>query len=271
MPAVQVDGVRVWCATGGTEWKKGNPFLLFVHGAGNHHAVWALQARSLAQHGWNVVAPDLPGHGQSDDLPEIGSIDDYVAWLTRLFKALELDGAAVVGHSMGACIALSFATAHPEETTALVLLGAGEAMPVNDRLLDDTLHQPLDAHRFITAFGHGRAAHFGGAEAPGIWLLGSARALLEQCRPAVLHRDFAACNDWSAAGKIDCEALVISGAADRMTPAKGARALARKLDARFELVPDCGHMIMAESPGRVTRILRSFLDPLRESSRRSLE
>ena len=140
-------------------------------------------------------------------------------------------------------------------------------MPVNDKLLDDTLNQPLDAHRFITAFGYGRGAHFGGAEAPGIWLLGSARALLEHCEPAVLHRDFAACNEWSAAGEIDCEALVISGAADRMTPSKSGRALAQRLEARFELVPDCGHMLMAESPGRVTRILRSFLDPLRGETR----
>ena len=45
------------------------PSVLFVHGAANDHMVWALQSRYFAHHGWNVLAPDLPGHGRSAGAP----------------------------------------------------------------------------------------------------------------------------------------------------------------------------------------------------------
>ena len=267
MLELRIDQSRVWCGTGGVEWQDHQPLLLFLHGAGQNHSVWALQARALAQQGWNVAAPDLPGHGQSENDAGLDSISAYAGWLQRLVDSLDVEHLALVGHSMGACIALTFAASQPEKVKALVLIGAGEALPVNRSLLDDTLHTPLRAHRFITAFGHGRGAHFGGAEAPGIWMLGSSLALLEHCEPAILHRDFAACNDWQGgaiAEQIRCPALVLSGAGDRMTPPKAGRALAAKIpQATFELVARSGHMMMSEVPGRVTAALQLFLNPKR--------
>ena len=208
--------------------------------------------------------PDLPGHGQSEDLSSIESVGDYAAWIHRLVDSLSQESYGVVGHSMGACIAVDLAVTAPDRIKVLAALGAGEAIPVNDALLENTLHRPLEAQRFITAFGHGRGAHFGRAETPGLWMLGSAMALLERCSSAVLHRDFAACNEWrggEAAHAIRCPTLVLSGAADRMTPPRTGRSLAARVDgARFELLDDTGHMMMAESPSEVTARLRDFLE-----------
>ena len=264
MILLEIDGRQAACGTGGTTWQDGRPLLVFIHGAGNDHSVWAMQARSLAQCGWNVVAPDLPGHGQSEDLSSIESVCDYAAWVDRLVGNMGQESYGVVGHSMGACIAVELAVTSPDRIKALAALGAGEAMPVNDDLLENTLRRPLKAQRFITAFGHGRGAHFGRAETPGLWMLGSSMALLERCTPAVLHRDFSACNEWrggEAADTIRCPTLVLSGAADRMTPPHTGRALAARVDgARFELLADTGHMMMAESPSEVTARLRGFLE-----------
>ena len=98
-------------------------------------------------------------------------------------------------------------------------------------------------------------------------MLGATMALLDRCAPEVLHRDFAACNEWegseSATG-VNCPTLVVSGTKDRMTPPRAGRALADRIrggngGAAFETVADAGHMLMAEMPGAVTRCLRGFL------------
>ncbi len=271
MAELEIHGRKVYCGAGGAPWRPGQPLALLLHGAGCDHTVWALQARSLAQHGWNVAAPDLPGHGMSDDLDGISTIADYAAW-TADFAAAAAKRAgseelAIVGHSMGACIAVDAAARLNGPANRVVLFGAGETLRVNPGLLADTLKRPLNAHRFIAAFGHGAGAHFGGAESPGLWMLGATMALLDRCAPEVLHRDFAACNEWegseSATG-VNCPTLVVSGTKDRMTPPRAGRALADRIrggngGAAFETVADAGHMLMAEMPGAVTRCLRGFL------------
>ena len=51
--------------TGGKNFDATKPSVIFIHGTANDHSVWTLQARYFAHHGWNVLAPDLPGHGKS--------------------------------------------------------------------------------------------------------------------------------------------------------------------------------------------------------------
>ena len=268
MPELEIRGRQVYCGTGGAVWKPRQPLALLLHGAGCDHTVWALQARSLAQHGWNVAAPDLPGHGASEDLDDMSTIADYAAWTVDFAaEAAARAGSgevAVIGHSMGACIALDAAARPNGPTKRVALLGAGETLRVNPGLLADTLKRPLNAHRFIAAFGHGTGAHFGGAESPGLWMLGATMALLDRCAPKVLHRDFAACNAWEgseSAPSVSCPTLVVAGAKDRMTPPRAGRALADRISggAGFVTVADAGHMLMAEAPGAVTRCLRGFL------------
>ncbi len=278
MPELDVGGRRAYYGTGGAAWRQGQPFVLLIHGAGCDHTVWALQARSLAQHGWNVAAPDLAGHGMSADDDSIVSIADYADWTTAFAEAALAEprsgktGLAIVGHSMGACIAIDVAAGLTERVGRLAIFGAGETLRVHPGLLADTLKRPLAAHRFIAAFGHGAGAHFGGAEAPGLWMLGATLALLDRCPPHVLHRDFAACNEWESAdsaSRVACPALVVSGSKDRMTPPRAGDALASMLNdssgrgnrrsAVFETIPDAGHMLMAEAPNAVTRSLRRFL------------
>ncbi len=68
------------------------------------------------------MAPDRPGQGLSDpiDLPRDRYRETAVAWLDRLLDALDLDAAAVLGHSGGAVWALWYALAHPDRVKQLV-------------------------------------------------------------------------------------------------------------------------------------------------------
>ena len=62
---VVVNGSDTHVATGGKKFDPALPAIVFLHGAGMDHSVWALLARSFAHHGFGVLAPDLPGHGRS--------------------------------------------------------------------------------------------------------------------------------------------------------------------------------------------------------------
>ncbi len=114
------------------------------------------------------------------------------------------------------------------------------------------------------AWGFGRPAHLGGAKAPGTWMLGSGVRLLERAAPGVLAADLAACNAYqgalAAAAKLRCPVLLLSGDADRMTPASGAAALAKKIDdARTLVLPGAGHMMMVEQPDATLNALAEIV------------
>ncbi len=66
---LSVDSKDVFVATGGREFDPALPAVVFLHGAGMDHSVWALLARAFASHGFGVLAPDFPGHGRSAGAP----------------------------------------------------------------------------------------------------------------------------------------------------------------------------------------------------------
>ena len=60
-----VNNKSAYAYTGTRAFNPSQRTAVFIHGAANDHSVWALQSRYFAWHGWNVLAVDVPGHGQS--------------------------------------------------------------------------------------------------------------------------------------------------------------------------------------------------------------
>jgi pimeloyl-ACP methyl ester carboxylesterase len=261
---IRLDGHRVCLAHYGKPFDPARPTVLFVHGAGMDHSVWPLQARHFAYRGWNALAPDLPGHGRSDGaLRE--SIPALADWLWELIKALDVPSVHLVGHSMGALIALDLAARHRRKIGGLALLGAAPKMPVHPALLEAAGATGPLAAELICDWGFGPAGHFGGHKAPGSWMLGQALRLLESSTGPRLQTDLAACNAYQdgpeAAANVRCPTLVIAGAADRMTPARQAAKLVQTIKgAQLVTLPGCGHMMMVEQPDASLDVLIDFLN-----------
>src|SRR3954470_22837504 len=95
---LSVDGHKAFCYTGGKPFDPAKPTVVFIHGVLNDHSVWILQTRYFAHHGFNVLAPDLPGHGRSAGTPP-GSVQDGARFVTGLLQAAGVERAALVGHS----------------------------------------------------------------------------------------------------------------------------------------------------------------------------
>ena len=109
------------------------PPLVFVHGAGGSRLHWPAALRRLA--GRHTLAVDLPSHGQSP-IGENSGIDVYTRGLAEWRTAVPVHRPVLVGHSMGAAIALTAALAEPAALAGLVLVGAGPRLRVNPKLLE---------------------------------------------------------------------------------------------------------------------------------------
>jgi pimeloyl-ACP methyl ester carboxylesterase len=259
---------RLHASTGGLPFDPEKPALVFIHGAGMDHTVWAMQTRYFAHHGYSVLALDLPGHGRSEG-EALASVAELADCAVEALRAAGGETAVFVGHSMGALTALEAVVRHPEAARGLVLAGAAPAMPVHPDMLAAAKANDHAAIDMINAWGHGPSAHLGGNPAPGLWWIGGGNRLLERAKPGVIHTDLAACNDYArgleAAGEVACPVLMILGEDDKMTPVKAGRKLADALTAAPAVAVEilgCGHMMMTEEPRKTMLALRGFLEGL---------
>jgi pimeloyl-ACP methyl ester carboxylesterase len=256
-----VNGSDVFIGTGGRAFDAGLPAMVFLHGAGMDHSVWALLARAFAYHGHSVLAPDLPGHGRSGGAP-LASIAALADWTAALIEAAGIGKARLVGHSMGSLIALETVARHPGKVTAIALISTAAPMRVSDDLLNAAKANDHAAVDMIDLWSHGARATMGGSQMPGVWMLGDGERLLELSGPGVIFADLSACNDYAdalaAAAKVTVPAVVVAGSRDLMTPARGAKAVAAAIpNCRLALLDGAGHMLMSERPDDVLVALRA--------------
>lgn len=100
---------------------QGRPVVL-LHGVGLNAEVWEPQIGSL-RGAYRVIAPDMPGHGHSPCPKETPTLEHYVQSVGALIEALP-EPALVIGHSMGAVIALEVAAQVPSKVCAVAALNA---------------------------------------------------------------------------------------------------------------------------------------------------
>lgn len=261
-----------YCYTGVRLFEPGRPTVVFIHGAGHDHSVWTLQTRYFASHGWNVVAPDLPGHGSSGG-PALASIEALADWVLALLGTLGVEQAMLVGHSMGSLIALEAAARAPARVSRLALVGSVFPMPVAPPLLDATLSARERAHGMINQWSYAQRSQLGASSVPGLSLTAVNQRLMERQAPGVLHRDMSACNAYAAgfesAAKVCCPTLLLSADLDRMTPPKAlgplVQALGKAAQVRQVVLSGAGHAMMAEAPGAVLDALWNFAGTLPSS------
>jgi len=136
--AVVGHGSRVHYAERG-ERRAGEASVLLVHGAGASSAIWMMTMARLARAA-HVVAIDLPGHGPSprpDGNDGVGalSLAAYRDAVGALAATLCLGPSVLVGHSMGALVAIEAALTWPDKVRGLVLCAGAARLPVRDELL----------------------------------------------------------------------------------------------------------------------------------------
>jgi non-heme chloroperoxidase len=251
------------------------PAFLFVHGLGVTSRIWTKQFRMLPPAGLRAVAFDHRGHGASTAAPygsaARGSIDLLADDVRAVVEGLDLRDLVIIGHSMGGMALLAFALRHPDIVAARV---RGIALVSTAARLD--LHRIPFVPASMAAFAAGFVRS--GAWSRSDWSTLAARTMfgrdavpsqveLVRVLLATVSEDtVVAAAD--AIAHFDVErrlreiavpALVVTGTADLLTTPRDARRLARGLgDARLELVPGAGHMLMLERAERFGALLSGF-------------
>ncbi|MBI3738941.1 MAG: alpha/beta hydrolase [Chloroflexi bacterium] len=231
------------------------PPVILIHGAAGTHLYWPPQVRRL--HDQRIFAVDLPGHGKSERVGH-HTIDDYVDEIIEFMKALKLNSAILVGHSMGSAIALTAAIKFPKWVTALGLVGGGARLRVAPALLQAA----SDPSTFLDAVHTVNENSYTSHSNARLKELGEQRMAVT--RPTVLYGDLLACDAFNLMdqlSKISVPTLIMCGAEDKMTPLKNSEFLRDNIaNAKLEVVPNSGHMVMLEQPEKVSAILAGFLN-----------
>ena len=267
----QVNNHKTYCYTAGKALDPTKPTVVFIHGVLNDHSVWILQSRYMANHGWNVLAVDLPGHCKSEGNAP-ASVEEAATFIAALLDTAGVEKAALIGHSWGSLIALEAASKLKERITHLVLVGTAFPMKVSAALLDASLNDPTAALKMINVFSRSTLAAPPSALGPGTWVYGASlalgrRVLASNTKVNVFHRGFKACDDYAngetAISQVTCPVLFLLGAQDQMTMAKSAQLLIDKADSTgkdFSVVRlAVGHHQMTEAPEETLMAIKDFL------------
>ncbi|HEY2904078.1 MAG TPA: alpha/beta fold hydrolase [Polyangia bacterium] len=226
---------------------------LLIHGAGASSAIWMMTLARLGR-ATRAIAVDLPGHGPSPAAdagappPSIAGYRDVVG---ALAASLGLGRSVLVGHSMGALVAVEAALAWPDKVAALVLCGAGPRLPAHPDLLavvqDDYDRFPewLAEHGLSPAAKPAlrRAFAAAGVAAPKETTLADYAAI-------------AACDLTERLNGLSCPTTWLHGADDRIVPPPAAEILGP--GQTVIVFPDAGHILPVETPASIADVTIRF-------------
>ncbi len=117
----------------------GNAIIL-LHGYLENSSMWDFCIQEMAKNN-RVIAIDLLGHGQSDCLGYIHTMEDQAEMVFAVLQHLKINKATLIGHSMGGYVALAFAELYPENLKSLVLM--------NSTSYEDSLERKKNRERAI--------------------------------------------------------------------------------------------------------------------------
>lgn len=251
-------------STAYAERGKGEP-LLFIHGVGMRAEAWTPQiAEFSSTH--RVVALDLIGHGRSALSPVPKDLGDYVAQARGLTEALGLSGVTVIGHSLGALVALGLALDRPGSVRRVAALNAVycrdaesrhavEARAAEIASKGDAGDVEVPLRRWFGEAADPRYADVHAAVKG--WLLG-----VNPQGYAAAYRVFAM-SDRAHEGRLQglsMPALFATGPGDpNSTPAMSEAMAAEAPKARAEIIAGARHMMNLVEVDEVNAMLRRFI------------
>jgi sigma-B regulation protein RsbQ len=256
----------------GTPWAvtrvgDGPPDALLVHGFQNDHHAWDPLGMALAATGHSLVLVDLPGCGESPAPPtwERGTIAELAADLIALTEQEPTPAPVLIGHSLGAAIALQMALDRPESTSGLVLFA-----PASTRGLDFVAADHFDRLAHPTADDQRALLRLAFAEPPEAAILATFEATVAAADARHIEGAARSMRDFDIEGRlgtIDAPSLVIVGDRDRHVPLRNHLATWAGLRrAGLHVMHGVGHVPFWEDQATSIELVRRFLQRERRAS-----
>ncbi len=266
--ALQIDDHQIVYLDGGDP---AGPPVLLLHGFAADKDNWTRFSATLKEAGFRVLAPDLPGHGDSSRLPEhTYDIPSQVDFVEAFVVANGLEQVHIAGNSMGGHIAGAYAALHPHRVLSLALVDAGGVTSPEPseraRIMSETGTNPLlvesveDFDRFL-AFVFVKPP-----ELPRVVKQYFAdRAVQSRAFNDKIFNDITGGGRLlplePLLGRITAPTLILWGDSDRLLHPSAATVFAAGLaDSETVILKDCGHSPMIERPAETAGIYVDFLN-----------
>jgi pimeloyl-ACP methyl ester carboxylesterase len=234
--------------------------LVLLHGFPLNRTIWYPILPELAEQA-RVILPDLRGFGQTpvegDDVYSMRLLAEDVA---RLLDRLEIERAAVVGHSMGGYVALAFAHAYPHRLAGLGLV-ASRPEPDSPEKRQTRFVSARNVRRYgVKSLARKMPMTLTDdpqlGEALNNLICSADSTAVAAALKGMADRDDA--TDWLAGIKVP--ALVVAGENDHMIPLPAVQSFVNFLPRGWLVtVPNAGHMPMMEAPEIVAEALKQLL------------
>lgn len=219
----------------------GRNVYLLIHGIGMGRTVFSGLTEGLIGTG-RVIAVDLPGYGEAPEPPRILAIERMADLVGAYLRAHVDRPAIVVGHSMGAQVALEVAARHPGLVEALVLLG-----PSTDPSARSARAQLWRLVKDIAV------------EKPRVILRGAREYLRAGPRLRGKYRAMLAHRPEEVLDRITVPTLVVRGDEDVVSPHEWCARVASGIrDARLVEIPGHGHETMIRDAAPAARAIVAF-------------
>lgn len=266
---VEFDGLKIHYDEVGA-----GPALIFVHGGGPGSSGLSNFSRNMAAFAnrHRVIAIDLPGYGQSTKLRITEPLWGYYAKVIAGFiDALDLGKAHLVGNSLGGAASLKTALDFPKKVDRLVLMGPGGGYSLFEK-------QPSDGIRSLVTFYHPPGPSLERLKAFVDYLVYDPSGIPDELLQERLDRaldpetaefmplrfgpNMAPITDlWrERQDQLPHETLIIWGREDRVNPMDQGLILMRQIpNARFLVMPRCGHWVQWEKAEEFNQTVAAFL------------
>ena len=264
------DGTRIYYK----DWGSGPP-VVFSHGWPLNADAWESQMVFLASHGYRCIAYDRRGHGRSSQPWNGNEMDTYADDLADLFKAMDLKGATLIGHSTGGGEVARYIGRHGTSRIAkVVLMGSVTPLMLKTKANPDGL--PIDAFDEIrtgvtndrSQFFKDLTTPFYGANRKGhkvthgmwdaFWFQGMQGGLKNEldCIKAFSETDFT-----EDLKKFDVPTLIIHGDDDQIVPIENTAMISAKLveNATLKTYPGGPHGLADTHKEQLNADLLAFL------------
>ncbi len=225
------------------------PAAICLHGSGADSVVWGYQVSRLSKH-FRIIAPDLPGHGESEGTA-LESAEDYACWVDQFARALELDTFFLMGHSFGGAIVQEYARLYPEKLKGIILIATGTGFKLS------RAYRELHEHGVDVQNLHSTAIPES---------IRQGYEMLKRVSGPLLHADLLAAGCFDSAAwisSLQTPALVLWGSADFITPRDLPEQLASMLpNASFHVIENAGHVLMVEAIEAFNTAVAEFMSRL---------
>ena len=231
------------------------PTICYIHGAGGNHRIWTKQYGNPDTP--PAVAPDLAGHGDSDDVSTAPGEETLEAYVDDVVAVCEATSAtALCGNSMGGAVALRIALERELAIDRIVLADSGAKLAVDPDFLD-TLADDFETAMEIL---HSPGTLFSD---PTTELVDHSMEAMRAAGQEVTQLDFETCDRFDVRDRLDeieVPTLALCGEDDPLTPPEFHEYLAEELpDGTYREIAGAAHMPMLEQPDAFDSAVGSFV------------